>query len=130
MRLSSFPFWEVILRLNTAGPQVGSSMLSRARERTLFTEAFMNFYATALWMREISLTPAFRRSSGINSAVPSEGRFGRTGPLVSPIMKDFVSHWVLRRLIPCLQRQRGKVCFRQDPWVYIRQSGGISRHLI
>src|SRR5438128_8359349 len=115
MLLSSFPFWEVIIRLYLAGPQVGSSTLSRAQERTLFTEAFMNFYATALWMREISLTPGFRRSSGINSAVPSEDRFGRTGPLFSPIMKDFVSHWVLRTLIPCLRRQRGRVCFRRDP---------------
>src|SRR2546428_11357986 len=98
MRLSSFPFWEVIIRLNTAGPQVGSSMLSLARERTLFTEAFMNFYATALWMREISLMPEFRRSSEINSAVLSEGRFGRTGPLFSPILKDFANHWVVRTL--------------------------------
>src|SRR5438128_5385513 len=115
MLLISFPFWAAIIRLNTAGPQVGSSTLSRARERTLFTEAFMNFYATALWMREISLTPGFRRSSGINSAVPSEDRFGRTAPLFLPIMKDFASHWALRRLIPCLQRQRGRACFRRDP---------------
>src|SRR6266850_3735709 len=114
MLLSSFLFWEVIIRLDTAGPQVGSSMLSRARERTLFTEAFMNFCATARWMREISLTPGFRRSNGINSAGPLEGRSRRTAPLFSGITKDFVSLWVLPRLTRCLRQQREKVCFRQD----------------
>src|SRR5438105_9144909 len=97
MLLSSFPFWEVIIRLNMAGPQVGSSTLSRARERTLFTEAFMNFYATALWTREIFSMPEFRRSSEINSAFLSEDHFGRMAPSFSAIMKDFVSHFVLRR---------------------------------
>src|SRR5207247_6759504 len=116
MLLSSFLFWEVIIRLNMAGPQVGSSTLSRAQERTFFTEAFMNFYATALWMREISLMPGSRLSSGINSAAPWEERFGRNVPSFLPIMKDFVSHWVLRRSIPSLQRQRGRVCFRQGPF--------------
>src|SRR5207253_59554 len=116
MPLSSFPFWEVIIRLHLAGPQVGSSTLSRARERTRFTEAFMNFSATALWTREISLTPAFRRSSGINSAAPWEDQFGRAAPSFLPITKDFASHWVLRTSTPYLQRQRGRVCFRRDLW--------------
>src|SRR2546426_4298619 len=97
MRLSSFRFWEVIIPLNTAGPQVASSTPLHARERTLFTEAFMNFYATALWMREISLTPEFRRSNEINSAVLLEDHFGRTAPSFSAIMKDCASHWVLRK---------------------------------
>src|SRR5436309_2863634 len=95
--LTSFPFWEAIIRLNTAGPQVASSMLSRARERTRFTGAFMNSYAIALWMREIFLTPEFRRSSEINSVGLSEERFRRTAPSFSAIMKDFASHLVLRK---------------------------------
>ena len=65
-------------------------MLSRARERMRFTAAFMNFYATALWMREISLTAEFRHSNEINSAVPWEDQFGRIAPSSSAIMKGFV----------------------------------------
>ena len=97
MLWSSFPFWEVTIRLNTAGPQAGSSTLLRARERTLFMEAFMSSCATAPLMREIFLTPEFRRSNEINSAVLSEERFGRTVRLFSAIMKDFASHLVLPR---------------------------------
>src|SRR5262249_17770160 len=97
MLLNSFPFWEAIIRLNTAGPRVASSMLPHARERTRFTEAFMNFYATALWMRKIFLTAKFRRSSEINSVVLSEEHFGKAARSFSAIMKDFASHLVLRR---------------------------------
>src|SRR5215471_4382919 len=97
MLLTSFPFLEAIIRLNTAGPRVASLMLPHARERTRFTEAFMNFYATTLWMREIFLTPKFRRSSEINSVVLSEEHFGRTAPSFLAITKDSASHLVLLR---------------------------------
>src|SRR5262245_2768893 len=92
MLLTSFPFWEAISPLSTAGPPVALSMLLHARERTRFTEAFMNVYATALWMREIFLTPEFRPSGVISSAALSEEHFGRTAPSFLAIMKDFASH--------------------------------------
>src|SRR5207247_9318551 len=98
-----------------AGPQAGSSTLLRARERTLFVEAFMNSCATAPWMRGIFLTPGFRLSSEINSAVLSEERFGRTARSFSAIMKDFASHLVSRRCVPCLRRQPVDVRYREDP---------------
>ena len=90
----------------------------------------MNFCATARWMREISLTPRFRRSSGINSEAHLEGRSRRTARLFSRIMRDFVSLWVLPRLGRCLRRQRERACFRQDPCAWIPRFRDIWRHSI